>query len=305
MASELKSEISFLSRRKQKDLDYIVKTLMTGFASVTGQATLDWKKRGCILKIILFGSHAKNTYVDDRKSGYYSDFDLLVVVNDKRFTDLVDYWETVEDQFVRDSITERIKNEAQFIVHSLEEVNNELCQGNSFFRDIREHGIYLYNAKGSPPLKTFMPLEAATRYRMSKKYFDRWLPEAISFYRTYQFSLSEESLNNSAFQLHQAVEKLYSTFLLTLTGYLPQLHNIEKLRSLCEDIDHRLVQAWPRNTRKIRKPFNILKRAYVDARYSEHFSISAEDLVWLGQRVVILKELIETGCREYLEGIRE
>jgi predicted nucleotidyltransferase len=38
-------------------------------------------KRGRILKLILFGSYARGDWVEDRKSGYRSDYDVLVVVN--------------------------------------------------------------------------------------------------------------------------------------------------------------------------------------------------------------------------------
>ena len=53
-------------------------------------ATSDEKKRGRILKVILFGSYARGDYVEDRSSGYFSDIDLLVVVNQARLTDVAD-----------------------------------------------------------------------------------------------------------------------------------------------------------------------------------------------------------------------
>jgi uncharacterized protein len=41
-----------------------------------------------------------------------------------------------------------------------------------------------------------------------------------------------------------------------------------------------------------------LKKAYVDARYSEHYKISQEDLLWLGEPVKHLQELTEVLCQE-------
>jgi predicted nucleotidyltransferase len=51
-----------------------------------------WKRGGKILKVILFGSYARSDWVDDPKSGYQSDFDLLVVVSHEKLTDVSEYW---------------------------------------------------------------------------------------------------------------------------------------------------------------------------------------------------------------------
>src|SRR5690606_26819040 len=74
--------------------------------------------------------------------------------------------------------------------------------------------------------------------------------------------------NAAAFALHQAVERAYGCYLLTHTFYFPRSHNIKFLRSLAEDKDERLVAAWPRDSKIDRRRFELLKRAYVEARYS-------------------------------------
>jgi len=50
------------------------------------------------------------------------------------------------------------------------------------------------------------------------------------------------------------------------------------LRSLAEGQESRLIQAWLRNTKIDRRRFELLKRAYVEARYSPNYEISADDL---------------------------
>ncbi len=44
--------------------------------------------------------------------------------------------------------------------------------------------------------------------------------------------------------------------------------------------------------------FQLLKQAYVDARYSEHYKISQDELEWLADRVKHLQQLTETLCQE-------
>jgi len=61
------------------------------------------------------------------------------------------------------------------------------------------------------------------------------------------------------------------------------------------------VAAWPRRTKFEQRCFELLRRAYVDARYSPHYKISAEELAWLGERVAVLQGLVKTVCEERLD----
>src|SRR3546814_14502778 len=85
-----------------------------------------------------------------------------------------------------------------------------------------------------------------------------------------------------AFELHQSIEQAYSALLLTLTNYAPPSHNIKFLRSLAEEQDRTLVEAWPREQSTQRAWFNTLVEAYVKARSSKHYRIEREALLWLG-----------------------
>jgi len=102
---------------------------------------------------------------------------------------------------------------------------------------------------------------------------------------------------NAAFQIHQAVAAAYACFLLVHTFYFPRSHNIKFLRSLAEDVDTRLFEAWPREQRADRRRFELLKRAYVEARYSDQYDASAEDLEWLTDRARRLPDLVSGLCR--------
>lgn len=107
--------------------------------------------------------------------------------------------------------------------------------------------------------------------------------------------------NHAAFALHQTTERLYHCLLLTLTLYSPKSHRIKVLRSKAEGLDKRLIETWPRDNRIARRRFELLSRAYVEARYSPNYEISAEDLAWLVERVKLLQELVKASCLERLE----
>jgi hypothetical protein len=101
------------------------------------------------------------------------------------------------------------------------------------------------------------------------------------------------------------LEQAYSCVLLTLTNYSPPAHNIKFLRSLAEEQDRRLAEAFPRDQHQERAWFNTLNEAYVKARYSRHYEISAEALVWLGDRTAALLDIVKTACGEHLAALEK
>ena len=85
---------------------------------------------------------------------------------------------------------------------------------------------------------------------------------------------------------------------MTHTFYFPRSHNIKFLRSLAEDTDKRLTVAWPREQRADRRRFELLKRAYVEARYSDQYDVDAADLALQLASVVQLRDLVKTVSEE-------
>ncbi len=90
-----------------------------------------------------------------------------------------------------------------------------------------------------------------------------------------------------------------------MTLYSGKAHNLAFLRKKAEVIDPRLAEAWPRETKFERRCFELLREAYVKARYSEHYKISAEELAWLTERVDVLRGLAMTVCQERLGQLRD
>src|SRR3546814_18356758 len=99
--------------------------------------------------------------------------------------------------------------------------------------------------------------------------------------------------------LHQATERAYICFLLVRKLYFPKSHNIKFLCSLAEDSEPRLIAAWPRDRRLDRRRFQLLKRAYVEARYStaRKSAVSGKSVsvrvVLGGCRIVKKKKIIQ------------
>jgi HEPN domain-containing protein len=120
-----------------------------------------------------------------------------------------------------------------------------------------------------------------------------------------EFYLEKGKPKDAAFTLHQATERAYICYLLVRTLYFPRSHNIKFLRSLAEDSEPRLIDAWPRDSRVDRRRFQLLKRAYVEARYSTAYEIGADELSAILASVRRLREIVEQVGRERLEGLRQ
>ena len=305
---DMRSSLAHLPARKQRELERILTILHEEFGEAVKASSSPTRRAGRILKIILFGSHARDDWVEDPKGGYFSDYDLLVIVNEAELAEMSVYWYTAEDRILN---ARAIKTPVSFIVHSLEEVNNALGQGEYFFADIVTEGILLYDLNGKKPngparytLIQPKPPTPQAAYERAKRYFDLWSQRAQSGHRSYELIVTDGLLNDAAFMLHQAVERTYSTYLLTVNLYGPKTHNIKFLRSLAEDQDKRLIDAWPRATKRDRATFELLKKAYIEARYSEHYQITKDQLDWLAGCTTRLQRLVEATCTKRLELLR-
>lgn len=301
---EMKMEIDHLPAKQQGELERIKAVLMEEFARSIERATKDGKRNGKILKIILFGSYARSDWVDEPENGYQSDFDLLVVVSHEDLTDIADHWYIAEDKILHDPAIGRTLN---IIVHTLSEVNRALSRGEYFWVDILRDGILLYDLPNHA-LAAPKPLTAADAYEMAAGYYEKQSASAANWLKLASFASEQADdqdwRNKVAFNLHQAVETIYACYLLTNTLYFPRSHNIKFLRSLAEDREARLVEAWSRDSKLDRRRFELLKRAYVEARYSPNYEISAEDLEALAASASNLRIIVERLCRERLDQLR-
>ncbi|RYE69890.1 MAG: HEPN domain-containing protein [Rhizobiaceae bacterium] len=276
---------------------------MEEFEKAIGLANSDWKRNGKILKVILFGSYARSDWVDDPDNGYQSDFDLLVIVSHEKLTDIAEYWYIAEDKILRD---ETIGRQVNIIVHDLSDVNQALKRGEYFWADIVRDGIVLYELPGHP-LAAPMPLSKFDAVRQAERYFDKYQNSAVDWLEWSRDAIAKGDVrswpNKAAFSLHQATETIYACYLLTTTFYFPRSHNVKFLRSLSESKDQRLTEAWPNGTKLDRRRFELLKRAYVEARYSPNYSISVEDLDALYTSAKRLNGIVITLCEKRITEI--
>ncbi|ASA57946.1 HEPN domain-containing protein [Vibrio gazogenes] len=291
----MRTALDHLPERKQHELGLIstiLRDTLDDFIANKQGSKSEFK----ILKIILFGSHAKGGWVSDIPNGYVSDYDILVIVNQPALVEEDLIWRRAEEQIDR-----KVKSAPLgLIVHTWQEVNEQLRQGHYFFKDIRQEGIEIFAAI---PRALAEPgnLSETEMHQIAQKHYDYWFESAQQFFHFFSQALSDKKwLSNAAFQLHQSVERLFACTLLVLTNYLPKTHNIEKLKKYCAGQDLAFADIFPMDDKFHRRSFRRLQRAYIDARYSMHYEITLEELTYLQSEVEKLQALVERLCQARL-----
>jgi predicted nucleotidyltransferase/HEPN domain-containing protein len=245
--------------------------------------------------VILFGSYARGDWVEDPENLYFSDFDLLAVVATEEQARDLSLWPALAQR--ARAIAGRTP--VSLIVHDIKEINQELRLGQYFFIDILREGVQLYTSKRYS-LASPKALTQADRLQLGLINFRYWFASANDFWRTAGHAAGRGLGPQAAFLLHQATERYFHTALLVFTGYKPKLHDIEKLANQAAPLHPSLEGALPRAEPEDRALFDLLKRAYIEARYSKSYRITADELRILRERVRDLAVRVRQACEEKL-----
>ena len=258
--------------------------------------------------VILFGSFARGDWVHDRYVEneviyeYKSDFDLLVVTEDRAHA-------TVDGEFrLCEAIDRRLRNlgldrpSSSVIVEDIEHLNKDLRRGSYFFVDIKNEGVLLYD-NGKHTLAEPGPIDPVESQQYAQEDYQHWFTSAGNFLLDFQNALDRDDTNNAAFHLHQATERFLSAVVLTFARYRPKTHDIEKLDRQASNLHADFFTVFPRGNEQQKRCFDLLKKAYIDARYNHDFAITKEELEYLAGRVRKLQELTKRICEEKIAGM--
>ena len=279
----MKTSLESLSEKKQHQLRALAELI---------------RKEAQVEMVILFGSFARGDAVEDPVGGYFSDFDVLVIVKSPSMVDKLDVWSTIEAR--AHAITK--PTSLSLLVHDIKDVNEQLEKGFYFFSDIKKEGIMIYDS-GRFQLAEAKERTLAERKTLAQMWFDQWFDSAVHFDETHEFSVGKGRYKEAAFLLHQATERFYHCALLVLTAYKPKVHNIEDLGKRAGDLHPALRNVFPRGTPEEDRLFKLLKHAYVDARYDPKFTITRQELESIAVHVRELRTRVEKVCRERIEAM--
>lgn len=268
-----------------------------------------------VVMIILFGSYARgdfasSQYVQDNAIyAYHSDIDLLVVLKNgnyagHRSTAIERKIDKVLEE--KGLVNHRSRKEPwiSLIFESIGVINRSLEQGRYFYSDIKKDGVLLYRHNDFD-LAEARELSQKEMGEIAKEEYDHWFEKGREFINCSKDVFSRNKNNFCAFFLHQATESFYNAILLVFTGYKPKLHNIKKLMTMIaahSSCPASLSRIFYFSTSEQRKCFDLLKRAYTEARYSKSYKINKKQLGYLMERIEELQEVTERVCSERISG---
>ena len=288
----MKNSIDFLPERKQRDLREL--------AALIRDEVKD------VVMIILYGSYAANTYVerDERRDYgvrtiYMSDYDLLVVTK-RRLGERESTVEArVRERFAAGKNDENLPR-PQIINESISKLNDALTMGRYFYVEIVAKGIMLYDS-GECQLATPGELDYAEIKKMAEEYYDDKFSDGLDFFKGANFYYQEENYHMTAFMLHQATESFLKTIPLVYILYGYKEHDLQFLIEKCKPYTLELAKVFPCDTDEEKRLFDLLRRAYLEARYNKkNFIVTKADIDALVPKIEQLCGIVEKVCKTRL-----
>lgn len=288
---DMKTSIDFLPGFVQRDLQQLVAFIREEIQDVG--------------MIILFGSYAKNTFVrhdvtKDYGGGlieFNSDYDILVVSKKRLGKSEGNAESRIRDRFAKGKDEHEI-TKIQLISESISKLNNALSEGRYFYVDAVNEGVMLYDS-GEYTLATPRELNFSEIKGMAQEYYDEKYLDAIRHFQHFELDYSHPDYRFCAFDLHQVTECLIKTVILVYHLYGHKEHDLEYLldKSKCHTLE--LLKVFPRDTAEENRLFDLLRRAYLEARYNKkNFIVTKDDIDALTPKVEQLKQVVEKVCRE-------
>ena len=293
----MKRSIKHLPKRTQEELNTLLELI---------KHDLPW----CCM-VVLYGSYARGGYVLwDQKvefgvnTSYQSDYDIMVVIPKPKIKHVENKLRSQITPKYHKAFAHRRHASPQFIVEYVKTLNKKLERSQYFFTDIVKDGIKLYDNKefklakprelSFKEIKKFAIDEFETHYPRGNEYLDAG----------YYFNNKEQYIGGS-FLLHQACERFYNAISLVFTNYRSKSHKLNELSSFTKEYSRELAVVFPLNTNFEERCFDLLCRAYIEARYNKDFVVNKEEYAYMLERIEILKEISFRICTEKITSYDE
>jgi HEPN domain-containing protein/predicted nucleotidyltransferase len=283
-----------LSRSVKTSLDHLPEPKRVQITTIADVI----RARAAVEMLILFGSYARGNWVEDLATGYFSDYDLMAVVETPELAKDLSLWGAIE----REIRPHAGRIPVSLVVHDVRQLNHEIRIGQYFYADVANEGILLFDSRRFQLAKP-KALTELERFELGLHNFDYWFQSANEFWRGAGYYAARGLGPHAAFSLHQAAERYFHSVLLVFTGYKPKSHDIEALAKQTAPFHDALEGALPRTEAKDKHHFDLLKRAYIEARYSRAYRVTSEELEAMRSLVVDLAQRVRSACADKLRAL--
>ena len=256
--------------------------------------------------IILFGSYAKNKYVDyDQRiefgtpTYYMSDYDIAILT--RKPIGAIEYslYEKIKDKFFENK-NRQFHTHPQFVNYGIDDFNYALSKAHYFETEIKGDGVILFDS-GEYKLARRQRLDFKEIKERAQKYYDDKFGKANQFLKGVSFYCEDGDCNMASFHLHQSVENFLRTIPMVFILYGHKSHDLSELMNAAKKHTTEIYNAFPQDTAEEKRLFNLLQRAYIESRYNPDFEIAKEDIAALLPKVEQLRDIVQTVCRDRIE----
>ena len=174
----MKKSVNFLPEKKQSDLKQLVDLVRRNIKDVG--------------MVILYGSYARNTYVDyDQRiefgvpTYFMSDYDIVILTRKPIGAIQHSLYSKIKNQFFEDK-NRPFHTKPQFINYGIDDYNYALTKGHYFETEIKREGIILYDS-GEYKLERRRKLDFDEIAKRAQKYYDDKFSTAIKFLKGVKF----------------------------------------------------------------------------------------------------------------------
>ena len=281
--------IRFLPPNKRHDLQQLVALIREHIKQVE--------------MVILFGSYAKNKYVDyDQRvefgtpTYYMSDYDIVILTRKPIGAVESSLYEKIKDKFFEDK-NRPFHTHPQFVNYGIDDFNYALTKAHYFETEIKQDGIILFDS-GVYKLARRRKLDYTEIKERAQMYFDDKFRRATDFLDGVNFYCDTHRYQMASFHLHQSVENFLRVIPMVFILYGHKSHDLSELMNASKKHTTEIFEVFPRNTEEEKRLFDLLQRAYIESRYNPDFEITKADIDALIPKVEQLRDIVEEVCRE-------
>nr|WP_301707490.1 HEPN domain-containing protein [uncultured Alistipes sp.] len=285
----MKRSTRFLPPKKRQDLQQLTSLILEQVKQVE--------------MIVLFGSYAKNSYVDyDQRvefgtpTYYMSDYDIVILTRKPIGAAEYSLYEKIKDRFFENK-NRPFHTHPQFINYGIEDFNYAIEKAHYFETEIKRDGVVLFDS-GAYKLARRRKLDYTEIRDRAQKYFDDKFGRALSFLVDVPHPAERSDYKQASFYLHQAAENLLRVIPMVFILYGHKSHNLSELMNAVKKHTTEIFKVFPRDTEEEKRLFDLLQRAYIESRYNPDFEITKEDIDALIPKVEQLRSIVERTCRE-------
>ncbi len=285
----MKRSTRFLPPKKRQDLQQLTSLILQQVKQVE--------------MIVLFGSYAKNSYVDyDQRvefgtpTYYMSDYDIVILTRKPIGAAEYSLYEKIKDKFFENK-NRPFHTHPQFINYGIDDFNYAIEKAHYFETEIKRDGVVLFDS-GAYKLARRRKLDYTEIRDRAQKYFDDKFGRATQFLKGVTFYCEDGDCKMASFLLHQSAENFLRTIPMVFILYGHKSHDLSELMNAAKKHTTEIFRVFPRDTQEEQRLFDLLQRAYIESRYNPDFEIVKADIDALIPKVEQLRSIVERTCRE-------